>query len=206
MYSDLVTAIEKSDLSMAQTSLETLFVDGQVEPWTVHEALFPVVHRVLNPPFINPHLAKMYAINREFVHFLEPADIGLLVRLEIEEYTRREKLPFLGKPVSIRSITDFTQIEKAIAKQDICGTAIAMDAFSRAAGLTQMARRLLLLGSGFLDYSLGHSVSCTAFILREMMHRKDDDPWPALVLLADYFCKGNFQQTSELQYAALSDY
>jgi hypothetical protein len=206
MYSDLVTAIENSDLSSAQISLDSLLRDDQADPWTVHEALFPVVHRVLNPPFINPHLAKMYAINRELCHYLEPADIALLLRVEIEEYTRRDKLPFLGKPVSIPSDTCFTDIEKAIAKKDVPGAAIAMDAFSRAAGLTQLAKRLLLLGSGYLDHSLGHSVSCTAFILLEILNRKDDDPWPALVLLADYFCKGSFQKSSELQYSALSDY
>ncbi len=206
MYSDLVTAIEKSDLSGARTYLDSSLIDDQVAPWTVHEALFPVVHRVFNPPFINPHLAKMYAINRELSLYLEPADIAMLLRVEIEEYTRRDKLPYLGKTDSIRSDTGFTDIEKAIEIKDVLRTAIAMDGFSRAAGLTQLARELLLLGSGFLGHSLGHSVSCTAFILLEVLNRKNDDPWPALVLLADYFCKGSFQKTSELQYSALSDY
>ena len=206
MYNNLVTAIEQSNLSNARESLEALLVDAQVKPWAVHEALFPVIHRVLNPPFINPHLAKMYAINRELATYLEPADVASLLRLEVEEYTRRDKLPYLDRPVSIQSITDFTYIEKEIAKKDVAGTAIAMAAFLKGAGLIQLAKRLLLLGSGFLDHSLGHSVSCTAFILLELINRKNEDPWPVLVLLADYFCKGSFQQTSKLQYAALSDY
>ena len=73
----------------------------------------------------------------------------------------RDKLPYLDRPVSIQSITDFTYIKKEIAKKDVVGTAIAMAAFLKGAGLAQVAKRLLLLGSGFLDHSLGHSVSCT---------------------------------------------
>ena len=115
MYSDLVAAVGHSDLAGAQASLESLLGEGQVEPWAIHQALFPVVHRVLNPPFINPHLAKMYGINRELAGFLEPADIALLLRVEVEEYTRRDKLEFLGMPVSIPPVNDFAHIENAIA-------------------------------------------------------------------------------------------
>ncbi len=49
-----------------------------------------------------------------------------------------------------------------------------------------------MLGSGYLDNTLGHSISCTAFILLELLDRADRDPWPALTVLADYFCKGRF--------------
>jgi hypothetical protein len=35
------------------------------------------------------------------------------------------------------------------------------------------------------------SVSCTAFILLEMMQRSDQDPWPALATLSDYFCRAD---------------
>lgn len=206
MFARLVAAIEQSNLTNARASLEALLVDPQINPWAVHEALFPVVHRVVNPPFINPHLAKMYAINRELFAYLEPEDVASLLRVEVEEFTRRDKLPFVNRPVSIPSITSFTDVELEITKKDVSGTASAMAAFLKAEGPAQLAKRLLLLGSAFIDHSLGHSVSCTAFILLEMLNRKNDDPWPVLVLLADYFCKGSFQQTSKLQYSALSDY
>jgi hypothetical protein len=74
-----------------------------------------------------------------------------------------------------------------------------MEAFLEQKGETELARRLLLLGSGYLDSSLGHSVSCTAFILLEMLERRDQDPWPALGLLADYFCRGRFQNSPEMR-------
>lgn len=206
MYSNLITAIEHSDLSGAKASLELLLSNGQAEPWAIHEALFPVVQRVLNPPFINPHLSKMYAINRELVSYLEPADIALLLRIEVEEYTRRDKLTVVDRPDSIPSSTEFTHIENTIAKNDVPGTAIAMAAYFKERGVKQIAKRLLLLGSGFLNHSLGHSISCTTFILLELSFREEADPWPALLLLADYFCKGSFKQLPELQYSALSDY
>jgi hypothetical protein len=73
-----------------------------------------------------------------------------------------------------------------------------MGAFHARQGGQEFARRLLLLGSGYLEDSLGHSISCTAFILLEMLERDDQDPWPALAALADYFCKGRFQTTPDL--------
>ena len=205
MYDDLLTAIETSDLSQALNRLDLLLSEGH-EPWGIHEALFPLVHRVLNPPFINPHLPKMYAVNREFVQFLEPEGIAALLRLEVEEYTRRDKVLKRAKPSSIPLLSDFNDIETAIANKSVSATAITMAAFLELAGPTELARRLLLLGSGFLDHSLGHSLSCTAFILLEMVNRKDEDSWPALVLLSEYFCSGNFHQTPALQYSAISDY
>jgi hypothetical protein len=57
----------------------------------------------------------------------------------------------------------------------------------------------LLLGSGYLKNSLGHSLSCTAFILLEMLQRRDQDPWPAFSALANFFCQGRFQTTPDLQ-------
>jgi hypothetical protein len=77
--------------------------------------------------------------------------------------------------------------------------ASALAAFLHQHGARELARRLLLVGSGYLVESLGHSISCTAFILHEMLARKDQDPWPALVLLADYFIKGRFDATPPLQ-------
>jgi len=205
MYIDLINGIKNSNLSGAKSSLDSLLEDG-VEPWAIHEALFPIIHRVLNPPFINPHLPKMYAINRELVPYLEPEDVALLLRVEVEEYTWRDKLHLLAKPSSIPTVNDFTEVEKAIALGDVTATAIALNAFLKAAGPALLAKKLLLLGSGYLSQSLGHSISCTTFILLEMIHREDEDPWPVLVSLAEYFCKGNFHQSQQLQYSAISDY
>ncbi|NNK96742.1 MAG: hypothetical protein HKP41_20520 [Desulfobacterales bacterium] len=205
MYTDLFTAIKDSNLFEARSALDLLLEDG-VEPWAIHEALFPIIHGVLNPPFINPHLPKMYAINRELVSYMEPEDVALLLRLEVEEYTWREKSHLHAKPISIPTINDFTEVEKAIARADVIATAIALNAFLQAAGSTLLAKKLLLLGSGYLNSSLGHSISCTAFILLEMIYRKDEDPWPVMVSLAEYFCKGNFHQSQLLHYSAISDY
>ncbi len=81
-----------------------------------------------------------------------------------------------------------------------------MAEFLKKVGHAQFAKQLMLLGSGFLNRSLGHSVSCTAFILFEMINRKGEDPWPVLVLLAQYFKSGAFQESPKLQYSAISDY
>jgi hypothetical protein len=206
MIKALNTAIEHSDLPKAKKVLKSLLDDGQWEPWFVHESIFPVVHRVLNPPFINPHLPKMYAINRELAQYLDPADLASLLAVEIEEYTRREKLAPIARHTLPHSTTTITDIENAIANQDVSGAAIRMAAFLNTAGPVQLAKKMLLIGSGYLQQSLGHSVSCTAFILLEMINRKEQDPWPALVLLADYFCKGAFWQTPELQTSAIASY
>ena len=206
MYDDLLTTIELSDKSASLTLFESLIRDGH-EPWKIHEALFPLVNLVLNPPFINPHLPKMYAVVREFVQFLEPEDIVSLVRLEIEEYTRRDKAPLpFARPLVFPFSTGFNDIETAIANRNAYKTAIAMAAFLELSGPMELAKRLLILGSGFLAQSLGHSFSCTAFILLEMISRKDEDPWPTLILLSEYFCIGNFSHTPSLQYSAISDY
>ena len=205
MYEDLLTAIETSDQYMALDRLDSLLSDGD-EPWEIHEALFPLINRVRNPPFINPHIPKMYAVSREFIHFLEPEDIASLVRLEVQEYARRNKAPPIEKPFSIPLSHGFRDIEEAIASRNVSQTAVSMSAFLEIAGPEELAKRLLILGSGFLAQSLGHSLSCTAFILLEMVTRKDEDSWPTLVLLSEYFCSGNFHQTPALQYSAISDY
>lgn len=205
MYEDLLTAIETSDQYMALDRLDSLLSDGD-EPWEIHEALFPLINRVLNPPFINPHIPKMYAVSREFVQFLEPEDIASLVRLEVQEYARRDKALPLAKPFPIPLSHGFWDVEGAIASRNVSKTAVAMSAFLEIAGPEELAKRMLILGSGFLAQSLGHSLSCTAFILQEMVIRKDEDTWPTLVLLSEYFCSGNFNQTPALQYSAISDY
>ena len=167
--------------------------------WEVHLSLFPLVQRVLNPPFINPHLPKMYRINREFVPYLVEEEIPALVKLEINEYTRRAKLEKIPKPPSLTSSVSFEDIETAIRDGEREKAAALLNAFLEQKGGPELARKLLLLGSGYLDDSLGHTVSCTAFILLEIMERSDQDPWPALATLADYFCKGRFHTTPALR-------
>jgi hypothetical protein len=74
-----------------------------------------------------------------------------------------------------------------------------MAVFHGQKGGNMLIRRLLLMGSGYLDKTLGHSISCTAFILLEMMARNDQNPLPAIATLADYYCKGRFHELSELK-------
>ena len=170
--------------------------------WEIHLSLFPLVQRVTNPPFINPHLPKMHAIIREFLPCLEADDLPPLLRLEINEYTRRPKTAQLTKPLPQPQSVSFSEIETAIREEDPERSAALMLAFFEQQGNTELARRLLLLGSGYLDRSLGHSISCTAFILLEMIERRDQDPWPALGTLAEYFCSGHFHTTLEIRTTA----
>ena len=153
----------------------------------------------LNPPFINPHLPKMHRIYRELIPYLKKDEIPALIRLEVNEYTRRPKLEKLPKANLLPSTVSFSDVESAIREQDWEKTTVVMATFHAQAGGTDLARRLLLLGSAYLNPSLGHSVSCTAFILLEMLERTDQDPWPALATLADYFCKGGFYVTPALR-------
>ncbi|NNK97315.1 MAG: hypothetical protein HKP41_23415 [Desulfobacterales bacterium] len=205
MYTPLLDSIRNSDPSGARVILESLLEDGR-GPWAIHEALFPVVQCVLNPPFINPHLPKMYAINRELAGYLEQEDIAILVRVEVEEYARREMLPPIARPSFVSDVDDFTDVEKAIVTGEIETTAKVLSAFMASAGPLPLVKHLLMLGSGYLDRSLGHSISCTAYLLIEMNIRRDEDPWPVMVSLAEYFCKGNFSKKPTLQYSAISDY
>jgi hypothetical protein len=197
MRDDLLKALEASDEALASKSLEERIRKGD-NPWEIHLSLFPLVQRVLNPPFINPHLPKMYRIYREFKPCLREDEILPLVRLEITEYARRSKLEKFPKPNLLTSPVSFKDIESAIRAQDHEKTALLMATFYSQKGGEELARQFLLLGSGYLDHSLGHSISCTAFILLEMLDRNDQDSWPALMTLADYFCKGKFQTTPGL--------
>jgi hypothetical protein len=169
------------------------------QAWEIHLSLFPVVQRVLNPPFINPHLPKMYRIYRELIPYLREDEIPALVRLEINEYARRRKLEKIPKAPLLTSPVSFQEVESAIRGQDREKAAVLMATFGKQQGGAELARKFLLLGSGYLDHSLGHSVSCSAFILLEMLERKGQDPWPALATLADYFCKGRFHTTPDLR-------
>jgi hypothetical protein len=194
MTNGLLEAIAASDAKGASEELERELKGGR-KAWEIHLSLFPVVQRVMNPPFINPHLPKMHGIYRDLVSYLEEGELPALVRLEVNEYARRAKLAEMPRAALPTQVTPVAvkEMEAAIADQDPERTAVLMAAFLAQRGGIELARQLLLLGSGYLEKSLGHSVSCTAFILLEMLERKDQDPWPALATLADYFCKGRFQ-------------
>jgi len=195
---DLLKAIGDSDIAGAKNLFNEMVQKGD-NPWEIHMSLFPVVQWVLNPPFINPHLPKMYCVYRELMPYLEKDEIPSLINLEVNEYVKRPKLEKMPKEHPVLSPVSFNEVETAIRKQDRERTAAWMAAFLTQKGGTEFARRLLLLGSGYLDQSLGHSISCTVFILREMLERPDQDPWPALAVLADYFCKGRFHTTPALR-------
>jgi hypothetical protein len=195
---DLLQAVEASDITRANKLFVEEIRKGS-NAWEIHLSLFPAVQQVLNPPFINPHLPKMYCIYRQLMPYLKENEIPAFIGLEITEYARRPKLEKLSKGKPLTAPVSFKDVESAIREQDREKTAVLMVTFYAQAGGAELARRLLLLGSGFLQDSLGHSVSCTAFILLEMIERTDQDPWPALVTLADYFCKGGFHTTPPLR-------
>jgi hypothetical protein len=194
---DLVQAVEASDTAKI-ISLKEVIKDSS-DPWGIHLALYPLVARVLNPPFINPHLPKMYHVCRDFLPHLSREGLSSLVYLELLEYARRTKLDQMPAPAPTRSKVTFEDIEHAIADKDRSSAALLLAAFLEQEGWNRLCRRLLLLGSGYLSHSLGHSVSCTVFILLELLERSDAGAWPVLFLLADYFCKGGFQTTPPLR-------
>ena len=193
---DVVEAVETSDV--ARINVLRGAIDAYDDPWKIHLSLFPTVDRVLNPPFINPHLPKMYNICRDLAPHLSKEGKRSLVYLELIEYARRSKLDQMPHKTTPRSTIDFADIEKSIAEKDRDNVALFLDAFIEQQGLPKLIRSLLLLGSGYLNQSLGHSVSCTAFILLELRLRRGVNRWPALILLADYFCKGGFCATPPL--------
>ncbi|MBW2306867.1 MAG: hypothetical protein JRG73_08020 [Deltaproteobacteria bacterium] len=201
---DLVEALEASDAERA-LGLFQKHLSRKGDAWDMHLSAFPVAQRVMNPPFINPHLPKMHRIYRELTPFLEKEDVPALIRLELTEFARRPKLEKLPKAALLTSRVVFSDVESSISRQDVEKTAVLMATLYAQEGRADLARRLLLLGSGYLDHSLGHSVSCTAFILLEMMERNDQDPWPALATLADYFCKGRFHAAPTLRPSATPD-
>ncbi len=198
MKVDLLQALEASDITRTGELFLEEMRKGR-DAWEIHLALFPAVQRVLNPPFINPHLPKMYRIYRQLIHYLKKDEIPALIGLEIKEYARRPKLEKVPKGKPLTTPVSFKEIESGIRERDRDKTAVLMATFYSQAGGAELAKRLLLLGSGYLLDSLGHSVSCTAFILLEMLEQTDQDAWPALVTLADYFCKGAFHTTPVLR-------
>jgi len=198
MEKSLLEAVEASDVNRALEICAEMVSQG-VDPWKIHLSLFSAVQRVQNPPFINPHLPKMYGIGRELVPCLSEGRAGAFLSLEIREYARRPKMEKIRRVNRLASPVGFRDIETAIRANDPEKTAVLMAAFLNQEPGAEFARRLLLLGSGYLSSSLGHSVSCTAFILSEMLERTNVDPWPALSALALYFCKGRFGTTPTLE-------
>ena len=192
---NLLGSIEASDVAGASALLTRSIKEG-IDPWEIHRSLFPVVQRVMNPPFINPHLPKMYLVCRDLVPYLSQDRIAALVSLEVSEYARRPKMEKIRREKARTSPVTFRDLEMAIQENDPGKAGVLMAAFLEQKGGTEFARCLLLLGSGYLNNSLGHSVSCTACILSEMLERTDQDPWPALSALASYFCQGRFHMTS----------
>ncbi len=188
---NILEAIESSDPVSTTAWLDTLECSER-EIWDIHLSLFPVVQRILNPPYINPHLPKMYRVIRELLAYLSKDESEALLRLEANEYTTRPKLDRLTRVKALKTTVSFKDLQSALAAQDLEKAATLMNTLYTHDGAAEFAKRLLLLGNGYLDNSLGHSVSCTSLILLEMIERTDLDPWPALVLLADYFCKGQF--------------
>ena len=194
----LLDVLEASDVDRALEICARMVSQG-VDPREIHLSLFPVVQRVQNPPFINPHLPKMYAICRELMPYLSEAKTRVFLSLEIREYARRPKMEKIPRVNLLPSRIGFKDIETAIRANDPEKTAALMAIFLNQGSGAELARRLLLLGSGYLNSSLGHSVSCTGFILLEMLERTEMDPWPALSALALYFCKGKFSATPDLK-------
>jgi hypothetical protein len=197
---DLLQAIEDSDVSKASKLFQQKIEQG-ADPWEIHLALFPVIQRVLNPPFINPHFPKMHGICRELLPYLGNEEIAALVHLEVTGCARRPKLKSLPVVKLPASNVSFVEIESAIADDNPVKATALIAAFHNQQGTDNLFRHLLLLGSSYLDDTLGHSISCTAYILLEMMVRNDQNPWPAMATLADYYCKGRFQNMPELEKA-----
>lgn len=198
MIDGLLQALEVSDVTVASEEYREKIRKGS-DPWEIHLSLFPVVQRVLNPPFFNAHLPKMYSVNRDLISYLEKDEIPEFVHLEVTEYAKRPKLEKLPRTDLPTSPVSFHNIESAFREQDWGKSTVLMAIFCEQKGRSELARRLLLLGSGYLDESLGHSVSCTTFLLREMMERPDQNPWPVLATIADFFCKAEFHTTPPLR-------
>jgi hypothetical protein len=195
---DLFQAILASNVGESSKLFSKKLTQGD-DAWKIHLSLFPVAQRILNPPYINPHLPKMHAIYREFTPYLNEKEIAALIHIEVVECAKRPKLDKLSKAKLPQSPVSFKDVESAIGEQDWEKTTGMMTAFHDQRGREELTRRLLLLGSGHLDRSLGHSISCTAFILLELLERSDQDLWTALAPLAYYFCRGRFHRTPTLR-------
>ena len=177
-------------------------IRGGEDPSSIHLSLFPVALRVLNPPFFNGHMPKMYSLCRNLIPYLAREEVALLVLLEINEYAKR---PLLKLPVvfSLPAVPiSFAGVESALSRKDRQEATILMAAFTERNGRQELARRILLLGSGYLDKSLGHSVSCSAFILREILDQPDQDPLPGLLTISDFFCNAEIHTAPDVNGGA----
>ncbi|MFB3884002.1 MAG: hypothetical protein ACE144_02170 [Thermodesulfobacteriota bacterium] len=197
MSANLLQALEASDVTGASEKFKEEILNGR-DPWEIHLSLFPVAMRVLNPPFVNAHLPKMYAICSDLVPYLKREEVPALVQLEINEYARRPLLEKLSRPNRLPSPVSFGDVESAIREEDWEKTAVLMAAFYEQKGGKELSRRFLLLGSGYLSDSLGHSFSCASFILLKTTDPANPDPWPVLTTLAHFFCKAKFHTTLPL--------
>lgn len=203
MKYDLLETIEASDSQSAVAAFDKRVSEGG-DPWEIHLSLFPTAQRVLNPPYINPHLPKMHAIYRGLAPRIEREDIAGLVRIEVSECARRPKMASTPARGSNSGTSSFDEIASALSGDDPEKTARLMASFAERKGMEELARRILLLGSGYLKESLGHSLSCTAFILIGAMAPGIRDPWPALYTLADYFHRGGFRDMPAMQTEPVS--
>lgn len=204
MATSLHQCIGKSDAAGAVAAFDEELAAGK-KPWDLHLSLFPCVQRVLNPPFVNPHLPKMYSIFNELMPRMTQQEVTALIRLGVREYARRPSLePFC--PRNVRSSrVKFSEIESLLADGDPLTAAQLMDTFCAQRQQGEFARRMLLLGSGYAAGSLGHSISCTGFILLEALRRKDQDLWPVITALAHYFHAAGFHTTVPLQAAPVPE-
>jgi hypothetical protein len=128
----LLQKIEESDAAAA-AQLVRDEIGKKGNAWKIHLSLFPVAQRVLNPPFINPHLPKMHSICREFHPYLREEEIPALVMLEIGEYARRLKLEKISRS-RLNSPVSFMDVESAIRQGDRGKTAALLDAFKEQKG------------------------------------------------------------------------
>ena len=94
----------------------------------------------MNPPFINPHLPKMYRVCRDLVSYLSPDRIAALVSLEVNEYARRPKMEKIRKEKLPTSPVTFRDIEMAIRENDPGKTCVLMASYIRQKGETEFAR------------------------------------------------------------------
>ncbi len=188
----LVAQMLDGELVEAQESLNKR-LESEL-PLKIHGEIYPIAQVALNPPFINPHMPKMYRICGGFYQSLGVEDAERLLRVEVNEYSRREKMKEVRRPEGPR---EAGSLKEAIRGGDVEETAAAMDTINRKNGSGALGAQLLRLGSGYLDGSLGHAVSCTSFILQELGDRGPSSCWPSISVLADYFCKGGYAEEDE---------
>ena len=100
----------------------------------------------------------MYRINRDFGPYLQEEEIPALVKLEINEYTRRAKREKIPKAPRLSSSVCFEDIETAIREGERAKAAALLNGFLEQKGGSELARKLLLLGSGYLDDSLSFRI------------------------------------------------